>query len=50
MHDVCMQNLHVVLCSDRAGIVGADGETHQGILDLSFFNIGTNLVIMALKF
>lgn len=49
IHDVCMQNLHVVLCSDRAGIVGADGETHQGILDLSFFNIVPNLVIMAPK-
>lgn len=36
IHDICMQNLHVVLCSDRAGIVGADGETHQGIFDLSF--------------
>ena len=49
IHDVCMQNLHVFLCSDRAGIVGADGETHQGILDLSFFNIVPNLVIMAPK-
>lgn len=49
IHDVCMQNLHVVLCSDRAGVVGADGETHQGILDLSFFNIVPNLVIMAPK-
>ena len=49
IHDVCMQNLHVVLCSDRAGIVGADGETHQGIFDLSFFNIVPNLVIMAPK-
>ena len=49
IHDICMQNLHVVLCSDRAGIVGADGETHQGIFDLSFFNIVPNLVIMAPK-
>lgn len=49
IHDICMQNLHVVLCSDRAGIVGADGETHQGILDLSFFNIVPNLVVMAPK-
>ena len=49
IHDVCMQNLHVVLCSDRAGVVGADGETHQGILDLSFFNIVPKLVIMAPK-
>ena len=49
IHDICMQNLHVVLCADRAGIVGADGETHQGILDLSFFNIIPNLAIMAPK-
>ncbi len=49
IHDICMQNLHVVLCSDRAGIVGSDGETHQGIFDLSFFNIVPNLVIMAPK-
>lgn len=49
IHDICMQNLHVVLCGDRAGIVGADGETHQGILDLSFFSIIPNLTIMAPK-
>lgn len=49
IHDICMQNLHVVLCADRAGIVGQDGETHQGIFDLSFFNIVPNLVIMAPK-
>ena len=35
LHDVCLQNLHVVLCVDHAGIVGADGETHQGIFDIS---------------
>ena len=49
IHDVCIQNLPVIMCVDRAGIVGADGETHQGILDLSFFNIIPNLTIMAPK-
>ena len=49
IHDVCIQNLPVVMCVDRAGLVGNDGETHQGILDLSFFNIVPNLTIMAPK-
>ena len=49
IHDICMQNLPVIMCVDRAGIVGKDGETHQGILDLSFFNLVPNLVIMAPK-
>lgn len=49
IHDVCIQDLPVIMCVDRAGIVGADGETHQGILDLSFFNIIPNLTIMAPK-
>lgn len=49
IHDVCIQNLPVVMCVDRAGIVGADGETHQGIFDLSFFSIIPNLTIMAPK-
>ena len=49
IHDICMQNLSVVMCVDRAGIVGADGETHQGILDLSFFKVIPNLTIMAPK-
>lgn len=49
IHDVCIQNLPVIMCVDRAGIVGADGETHQGILDLSFFNIIPNLTIIAPK-
>ncbi len=49
IHDVCIQKLPVVLCVDRAGIVGNDGETHQGILDLSFFNVVPNLNIMAPK-
>ncbi len=49
IHDICIQKLPVVLCVDRAGIVGNDGETHQGILDLSFFNIIPNLNILAPK-
>ena len=49
IHDICIQNLGVVMCVDRAGVVGNDGETHQGILDLSFFNIVPNLTIMAPK-
>ena len=47
IHDVCMQNLHVVICIDRAGIVGQDGETHQGIFDMAFLNTIPNLTIMA---
>ena len=49
IHDVCIQNLPVVMCVDRAGIVGADGETHQGILDMSFFKVVPNITIMAPK-
>ncbi len=49
IHDIAMQNLPVVLCIDRAGIVGNDGETHQGIFDMSFLNIVPNLNIMAPK-
>ena len=49
IHDICIQKLPVVMCVDRAGLVGNDGETHQGILDLSFFNIIPNLTIMAPK-
>lgn len=49
IHDICIQNLHVIMCVDRAGIVGADGETHQGILDLSFFKVIPNITIMAPK-
>ena len=49
IHDICIQNLGVVMCVDRAGIVGNDGETHQGILDLSFFSVIPNLNIMAPK-
>ena len=49
LHDVCIQNLHVVFCLDRAGIVGADGETHQGIFDLSYLSSIPNMHIMAPK-
>lgn len=49
IHDICIQKLHVVMCVDRAGIVGNDGETHQGIFDLAFFKIIPNLTIMAPK-
>ena len=47
IHDVAMQNLPVIMCVDRAGCVGADGETHQGTLDMAFFRLVPNLTIMA---
>lgn len=49
VHDVCIQNLHVIFAIDRAGLVGSDGETHQGIFDLSFLATIPNLCIMAPK-
>lgn len=49
IHDICIQKLPVVMCVDRAGIVGNDGETHQGIFDLSFFSLIPNITIMAPK-
>ncbi len=49
VHDVAIQNLPVVICADRAGIVGNDGETHQGLLDMSFTNTIPNFNIMAPK-
>ena len=49
IHDVCIPDLPVVFCVDRAGIVGADGETHQGILDLSFFSSIPNMTVFAPK-
>lgn len=49
IHDICMQNLPVIMCVDRAGLVGNDGETHQGLYDLSFFKLIPNLTIMAPK-
>ena len=49
LHDVCLQNLPVVFALDRAGIVGEDGETHQGLFDLSYLRHLPNLVLMAPK-
>ena len=49
IHDICMQNLPVIMCVDRAGIVGADGETHQGLFDLAFFKLIPNITLMAPK-
>ena len=49
IHDVAIQNLPVVMCVDRAGIVGSDGETHQGTFDMAFFRLIPNLTIMAPK-
>ena len=49
IHDVCIQNLPVVFCVDRAGLVGSDGETHQGIFDLTFLSSVPNMSVMAPK-
>ncbi len=49
LHDVCLQNLPVVFAIDRAGLVGSDGETHQGIFDLSYLSSIPNMHIMAPK-
>ncbi len=49
LHDVCIQNLHVVFAIDRAGLVGSDGETHQGIFDLSYLSSIPNMTLMAPK-
>ena len=49
IHDVCLQNLHVIFAVDRAGLVGADGETHQGIFDLSYLSMIPNLQVLAPK-
>ena len=49
IHDVCIQNLPVVFAIDRAGLVGADGETHQGIFDLSYLNLIPNMTVFAPK-
>lgn len=48
-HDVCMQDLPVVFCVDRAGLVGADGETHQGVQDLSYLSSIPNMTVAAPK-
>lgn len=49
VHDVCIQNLPVIFAIDRAGLVGADGETHQGIFDLSYMSSIPNMTVMAPK-
>ena len=49
LHDVCMQNLHVIFAIDRAGFVGADGETHHGCFDLSYLSMIPNMTVMAPK-
>lgn len=49
LHDVCMQNLHVIFAVDRAGLVGSDGETHQGCFDLSYLSMIPNMTILAPK-
>jgi len=49
LHDVCLQNLPVVLCLDRAGVVGEDGPTHHGVFDISYLRAMPNLTIMAPK-
>lgn len=47
LHDVCLQNLHVVFCADRAGIVGQDGETHQGMFDIAYLSHLPNMTILS---
>jgi 1-deoxy-D-xylulose-5-phosphate synthase len=49
IHDVCIQNLHVVFALDRAGVVGNDGRTHQGVFDLTYLRAIPNMVVMAPK-
>ena len=47
IHDICLQDLPVIIGVDRAGIVGGDGETHQGLFDISFLRAVPNLTVMA---
>ncbi|MCQ2500080.1 MAG: 1-deoxy-D-xylulose-5-phosphate synthase [Lachnospiraceae bacterium] len=49
MHDICMQNLPAVFMVDRAGLVGADGKSHQGCFDLSYLSVMPNMTVMAPK-
>jgi 1-deoxy-D-xylulose-5-phosphate synthase len=49
LHDVCLQNLHVVLALDRGGLVGADGPTHHGVFDFAYLRSIPNVVVMAPK-
>lgn len=47
LHDICLQKLHVVFPIDRAGIVGADGETHQGVYDISYLSHMPNMTLLS---
>ncbi|MCR4693573.1 MAG: 1-deoxy-D-xylulose-5-phosphate synthase [Firmicutes bacterium] len=47
LHDVCLQNLHVVLCAEHAGIVGEDGETHHGMYDIAFLSQMPNMSLLS---
>lgn len=49
IHDVCIQNLPVVFAIDRAGLVGSDGETHQGVFDLSYLSMIPNMTVISPK-
>lgn len=49
VHDVALQNLHVIFCIDRAGLVGADGPTHHGVFDIAYLRCIPNMVLMAPK-
>ncbi len=49
LHDICMQNLHVTMCLDRAGLVGDDGYTHHGVFDYAYLRSIPNMTIMAPK-
>lgn len=49
LHDVCMQNLPVIFCLDRAGLVGDDGYTHHGVYDFAYFNSMPGMTVMAPK-
>lgn len=49
IEDVCLQNLHVIFAVDRAGLVGSDGETHQGCFDLTYLSMVPNMTVMAPK-
>ena len=49
VHDICRQNLNVFIGIDRSGLVGADGETHQGVFDISFLRHLPNMVLMMPK-
>lgn len=49
LHDVCLQNLHVIFAIDRSGLVGEDGETHQGIYDISYLSHLPNMTVLAPK-